>query len=100
MTASTIVKFKGGPLAGQAEANDENDYDPVRGSGAIMAEMAYHDYSAHPPAPGTAWWVMCKVHEGRQAGSHFYKIVSGETRGDRLELLCEYGGTQYPAGNS
>jgi len=100
MSTPTIVRFKGGPLSGQAEASDEHDYDPVRGSGAIMADMAYRDYSAHPPAPGTAWWVMCRVHDGRLAGPHFYKIVAGETKAGRLELLCEYGGTEYPAGNN
>jgi hypothetical protein len=89
---ATLVKFIGGPFAGQAEG----DSDPLRGSGAAMAEMAFHDYSAHPPAAGVSKWVLCRVHTGRTPGPHFYKIVSGETRAGRLELVCEYGGTQYP----
>jgi hypothetical protein len=97
---STVVKFKGGPLTGQAQVGDEGDYDPVRGSGAIMAEMAYQDYTAHPPAPGTAWWVLCRVHDGRLAGPHFYKIVGSEKKADKLELTCEYGGREYPQDQS
>jgi hypothetical protein len=97
MSAPTLVKFRGGPLAGQAEVSDGKDYDPVRGSGAIMAEMAYRDYTAHPPAPGTTWWVLCRIYEGRMAGPHFYKIVAGERKADKLELTCEYGGREYPA---
>jgi len=90
---ATLVKFVGGPFAGQTEG----DSDEVRGSGAVMAEMAYRDYTAHPPAPGAAWWVLCRVHSGKAAGPHFYKIVSGETKAGRLEIVCEYGGTEYPA---
>jgi hypothetical protein len=90
---ATLVKFVGGPFAGKAEG----DSDPVRGSGAVMAEMAYRDYLAHPPATGAAKWVFCRVHDGRHEGPHFYKIVSGETKAGRLELVCEYGGTEYPA---
>jgi hypothetical protein len=89
---ATRVKFVGGPFAGQAE----NDSDPIRGSGAVMAEMAYHDYLAHPPAPGSPLWVLCRVHSGKAAGSHFYKIISGSESGGHLELTCEYGGTHYP----
>jgi hypothetical protein len=89
---STRVKFVGGPFAGLAES----DADPVRGSGAVMAEMAYRDYSAHPPAASAAWWVLCRVHSGKAAGPHFYKITSGEDKRGRLELTCEYGGTEYP----
>ena len=94
---ATLVRFVGGPFAGQAEANSGSDADPLRGSGALMAEMAYRDYSAHPPAPGAARWILCRVHSGRAAGPHFYKIVSDEAKAGRLELICEYGGTQYPA---
>ena len=94
---ATLVRFVGGPFAGQAEASSGSDADPVRGSGALMAEMAYRDYSAHPPATGAARWLLCKVHSGRAAGPHFYKIVSDETKTGRLELTCEYGGTAYPA---
>lgn len=94
---ATLVRFVGGPFAGQTEASSVSDADPLRGSGALMAEMAYRDYSAHPPAPGAARWILCRVHSGRAAGSHFYKIVSDETKAGRLELTCEYGGTQYPA---
>lgn len=96
MNTGAIVKFKGGPLAGQAEATDGANYDPLRSGGAMMAEMAYQDYKAHPPAPGTPLWVMCRVHEGRQAGPHFYKIVWGDDQGGTLKLVCEYGGTKYP----
>ena len=94
---ATVVRFIGGPFAGQAEARQGSDADPVRGSGALMAEMAYHDYTAHPPAPESPKWVLCRVHSGRIAGPHFYKIISGEKKADRLELVCEYGGTEYPA---
>jgi hypothetical protein len=89
---STVVNFSGGPFAGQAEG----DSDPVRGSGVVMAEMAYRDYTAHPPVAGSPMWVFCRVHSGKSAGSHFYKITSGQTKAGRLELTCEYGGTQYP----
>src|SRR5437868_10469207 len=92
----TLVRFVGGPFAGQAEARQGSDADPVRGSGAIMAELAYRDYSAHSPAAGTSRWLFCRVHSGRTAGPHFYKIVSGKTDTGRLELVCEYGGTEYP----
>jgi hypothetical protein len=61
-----------------------------------MAEMAYHDYAAHPPVANSPKWVLCRVHSGKAAGPHFYKIVSGQTNGGNLELTCEYGGTQYP----
>src|SRR5688572_29396226 len=91
-TMTTRVKFVGGPFAGLAES----DADPVRGSGAVMAEMAYRDYSAHPPAAETAWWVLCRVHSGKAAGLHFYKITSGVDKGGGLELTCEYGGMEYP----
>jgi hypothetical protein len=94
---ATMVTFVGGPFAGQAEASSGSEADPLRGSGALMAEMAFRDYVAHPPAPGAAKWMLCRVHSGRGAGSHFYKIVSDETKSGRLELTCEYGGTQYPA---
>ena len=96
MSMPALVRFQGGPLAGQANVGEDADYDPVRGNSAIMAEMAYQDYTAHPPAPGTAWWVMCRVHDGRLAGPHFYKIVSGEAKSGKLELTCEYGGQHYP----
>ena len=89
---TTKVHFSGGPFAGQADG----DSDPVRGSGVVMAEMAYRDYVAHPPAAGSPLWVFCRVHSGKAAGPHFYKIISGQTKGGRLELTCEYGGTQYP----
>ena len=92
MSAPTIVKFVGGPFAGKVEG----DADPERGSGVVMAEMAYRDYTAHPPAPDAAKWVYCCVHSGRHEGPHFYKIVSSETKAGRLELVCEYGGTAYP----
>ena len=91
---ATLVCFKGGPFAGQAEG----DTDPVRGTGAVMAEMAYRDYSANPPPAGTPWWVLCRIHSGRGEGPHFYKIVSHEEKAGRLELTCEYGGTTYPDG--
>ena len=94
---ATLVRFIGGPFAGQAEASSASNADPLRGSGALMAEMAYHDYLAHPPAPGAARWMFCRVYEGKTAGPHFYKIVSGETKAGRLELVCEYGGKQCPA---
>ena len=94
---ATLVRFVGGPFAGQAEASSGSDADPVRGSGALMAEMAYRDYSAHPPAPGAVRWMLCRVHSGRASGPHFYKIISGETKAGRLEVTCEYGGMEYPA---
>jgi len=94
---ATLVRFVGGPFAGQAEAISDSNADPLRGSGALMAEMAYRDYTAHPPAPGAPRWILCRVHDGRAAGPHFYKIVSDETKSGRLELTCEYGGTKYPA---
>ena len=94
---ATLVRFVGGPFAGQAEASTAIDADPVRATGAVMAEMAYHDYAAHPPAAGAAKWVLCRIHSGKSAGPHFYKIVSGQMKADKLELTCEYGGTQYPA---
>jgi hypothetical protein len=94
---ATIVRFVGGPFAGQAAASSGSDADPLRGSGAVMAEMAYRDYAAHPPAPGAARWVLCRVHSGRSAGPHFYKIVSDDMKAGGLELTCEYGGMQYPA---
>ena len=93
---ATLVRFVGGPFSGQAEASQSIDADPLRASGALMAEMAYHDYSAHPPAPGAAQWVFCRVHSGKTAGPHFYKIVSGQMKAGKLELTCEYGGTHYP----
>ncbi|HEY2413017.1 MAG TPA: hypothetical protein VGI40_12280 [Pirellulaceae bacterium] len=95
---ATLVRFIGGPFAGQAEASTAIDADPLRATGAVMAEMAYHDYAAHPPAAGAPKWVLCRVHSGKAAGPHFYKIVSGQMNGSKLELTCEYGGTQYPAG--
>jgi len=90
------VKFVGGPFAGLAEG----DSDEIRGSGAVMAEMAYRDYTAHPPTAGAAWWVLCRVHAGKAQGPHFYKIVSGEEKSGKLDLVCEYGGTHYPADNT
>jgi TPP-dependent pyruvate/acetoin dehydrogenase alpha subunit len=36
---ATVVRFVGGPFAGVAEVSQGNAADPVRGSGAIMAEM-------------------------------------------------------------
>ena len=93
---ATLVRFVGGPFAGQAEASQSIDADPVRASGAIMAEMAYRDYDAHPPVPGSPKWVLCRVHSGKSAGPHFYKITAGQQKGEKLELTCEYGGTQYP----
>ena len=93
---ATVVRFVGGPFAGVAEVSQGNAADPVRGSGAIMAEMAHHDYTAHPPKAGDARWVLCRIHSGRSAGPHFYQIVSDQTKADRLELVCEYGGSQYP----
>jgi hypothetical protein len=93
---TTLVQFVGGPFAGQAEASNSINADPLRASGAMMAEMAYHDYTAHPPGPGSPQWVLCRVHSGKNAGPHFYKITSGQTKGDKLLLTCEYGGTQYP----
>jgi hypothetical protein len=89
----TLVVFNGGPFHGQADG----DSDELRGSGVVMIEMAYRDYAAHPPAPGAPRWVLCRVHNGRAAGPHFYKIVSDETKAGRLELSCDYGGTEYPA---
>ena len=86
------VKFIGGPFAGLAES----DADPLRGSGAMMAEMAYRDYLAHPPSPGSPRWVLCRVHTGKSSGAHFYNITSAAEANGRLELTCEYGGTQYP----
>ena len=70
---------------------------PLRAGGAMMAEMAFHDYDAHPPAADAEKWVLCRVHSGKSAGSHFYKIVAGQMSSGRLELTCEYGGMQYPA---
>jgi hypothetical protein len=93
---ATLVRFIGGPFAGQAEASTAIDADPIRATGAVMAEMAYRDYTAHPPAAGASKWVLCRVHSGKAAGPHFYKIVSGQTNGGKLELTCEYGGTHYP----
>lgn len=93
---AALVKFVGGPFAGQSEG----DSDPLRGSGAVMAEMAYRDYGDRPPSPSDRWWVMCRVHSGRATGPHFYKIVAGEQKAGRLELVCEYGGTEYPPDNS
>jgi hypothetical protein len=90
---ATLVRFDGGPFHGLAEG----DSDPVRGSAAVMAEMAYRDYTDHPPSPDAARWVLCRVHTGRAAGPHFYKIVSGQTKSGKLELVCQYGGTHYPA---
>ena len=44
---ATVVRFVGGPFAGQAE-RQTIDSDPLRAGGAIMAEMANQDYAAHP----------------------------------------------------
>jgi hypothetical protein len=93
----TLVQFIGGPFAGQAEVRDDSQADPLRGSGALMAEMAYRDYSAHPPAAGAAQWMLCRVHSGKAAGSHFYQIISGSLKAGRLELVCQYGGREYPS---
>jgi len=94
---ATLVRFIGGPFAGQAEASHSAKADPLRAGGAMMAEMAFHDYDAHPPAADAEKWVLCRVHSGKSAGSHFYKIVAGQMSSGRLELTCEYGGMQYPA---
>jgi hypothetical protein len=51
---------------------------------------------AHPPAAGSSQWVLCRVHSGKSVGPHFYKIVSGQQNGDKLEVTCEYGGTHNP----
>src|SRR4051812_26773707 len=67
---ATLVRFVGGPFAGQAVASTAIDADPIRATGAVMAEMAYHDSSSHPPAAGSQKWVLCRVHSGKAAGPH------------------------------